>query len=110
METIKLLDDKVWDKKELLDNMMSDDFYYGYLSKAALSSSSAKMLIGSPKTYKYVTQYGSPESQALRDGWLFHTAILEPEVFDSQVFVEVDSNNYKAYNLYKEQHRNLCTK
>jgi len=110
METIKLLDDKVWDKKELLDNMMSDDFYYGYLSKAALSSSSAKMLIGSPKTYKYVTQYGSPESQALRDGWLFHTAILEPEVFDAQVFVEVDSKNSKAYKLAKEQHGKVFTK
>ena len=45
MDKIKLLDGKEWDKQELLDNMMSDDFYYGYLSKAALSSSSAKMLI-----------------------------------------------------------------
>jgi hypothetical protein len=110
MSKIKLLDGKEWDKKELLDNMMSDDFYYGYLSKAALSSSSAKMLISSPKTYKYVTQYGSPETQPLRDGWLFHTSILEPEVFESQIFVDVDSKNSKAYKLAKEEHGKVFTK
>jgi len=110
MSKIRLLDGKEWDKQELLDNMMSDEFYYGYLSKAALSSSSAKMLIGSPKTYTYVTKYGSPESQALRDGWLFHTAILEPEVFDSQVFVDVESKNSKAYKLAKEKHGKVFTK
>ena len=109
-ETIKLLDGKEWDKTELLDNMMSDDFYYGYLSKAALSSSNAKMLIQSPKTYHYVTKYGSPESQALRDGWLFHAAILEPDVFDAQVFVDVESKNTKAYKLAKEQHGKVFTK
>jgi hypothetical protein len=110
METIKLLDGKEWDKKELLDNMMSDEFYYGYLNKAALSSSSAKMLLGSPKTYHYVTKYGSPESQALRAGWLFHTAILEPEVFASQIFVDVESKNSKAYKLAKEEHGKVFTK
>lgn len=109
-ETIKLLDGKEWDKQELLDNMHSDDFYYGYLSKAALSSSSAKMLLGSPKTYHYVTQYGSPETQALRDGWLFHTSILEPDVFANQVFVDVESKNTKAYKLAKEKHGKVFTK
>jgi len=110
METIKLLDSKEWDKKELLDNMMSDEFYYGYLSKTALSSSSIKLLTSSPKTYKYVTQYGSAESQALRDGWLFHTAILEPDVFASQIFVDVESKNSKAYKLAKEEHGKVFTK
>ena len=110
METIKLLDSKEWDKKELLDNMMSDEFYYGYLSKTALSSSSIKLLTSSPKTYKYVTQYGSAESQALRDGWLFHTAILEPDVFESQIFVDVESKNSKAYKLAKEEHGKVFTK
>ena len=110
MQQIKLLDGKTWDKPELLDNMMNDEFYYGYLSKAALSSSSAKMLLSSPKTYYNVTKYGSPESQALRDGWLFHTSILEPEVFNAQHFVDVESKNSKAYKLAKEKYGKVFTK
>jgi hypothetical protein len=51
---IKTLDHKEWELAELLDNMHSDDFYYGYLGKNAFSSSSLKLLLDSPKTYKYV--------------------------------------------------------
>ena len=90
--------------------MHSNEFYYGYLSKAALSSSSLKLLLTSPKTYYNVTKYGNPESQALRDGWLFHTAILEPDVFASQIFVDVDSKNSKAYKLAKEEHGKVFTR
>jgi len=106
---ITLLDGSVWDKAELIEKMNDDDFYYGYLSKAALSSSSLKLLLDSPKTYKNVTEYGSPESQALRDGWLFHTAILEPHVFEAQIFVDVASKNTKAYKLAKEEHGKVFT-
>ena len=35
---IKLLDNKMYDKKMLLDNMQEDEFYYGELNKLALSS------------------------------------------------------------------------
>ena len=110
METIKLLDGKEWNKDEILKEMENDEFYYGYLGKAALSSSNAKMLIDSPKTYKYVTQYGSASSQALRDGWLFHTAILEPDVFEKQIFVNVESKNAKAYQEAKKEHEKVFTK
>lgn len=106
---ITLLDGTVWDKAELTEKMNDDEFYYGYLSKAALSSSSLKLLLDSPKTYRNVTEYGNPESQALRDGWLFHTAILEPEVFSSQIFVDVQSKNTKAYKEAKEQHDKVFT-
>jgi len=102
-DKIKTFDNKVWDKKELLDNMYEDDFYYGYLGKQALSSSSLKMLIQSPKTYKYVTKYGSGESQALRDGKLFHTMILEPHKIDELVIVDVATKAAKAYKEAKEQ-------
>jgi hypothetical protein len=102
-EKIKTFDNKIWDKKELLDNMYEDDFYYGYLGKQALSSSSLKMLIQSPKTYKYVTKYGSGESQALRDGKLFHTMILEPHKIDELVIVDVATKAAKAYKEAKEQ-------
>jgi hypothetical protein len=101
--TIKTFDNKIWDKQELLDNMYEDDFYYNYLGKNALSSSSLKMLIQSPKTYKYVTKYGSGESQALRDGKLFHTMILEPHKIDDLVIVDVATKAGKAYKEAKEQ-------
>jgi len=106
---ITLLDGSQWEKQDLIKEMVKDEFYYGYLSKAALSSSSLKLLLSSPKTYKHVTEYGNPESQALRDGWLFHTAILEPDVFNAQIFVDVASKNTKAYKLAKEEHGKVFT-
>lgn len=109
MNSITLLDGSVWDKQELLEKMNDDSFYYGYLSGAALSSSSLKLLLDSPKTYYNVTKYGNEESQALRDGWLFHTAILEPEVFSSQVFVDVQSKNTKAYKEAVAEHGKVFT-
>jgi len=106
---IELLNGEKVGKKELLKQMDDDDFYYGYLGKNALSSSAIKMLLQSPKTYKYVTQYGSGETQALRDGWLFHAAILEPHVFDAQHFVDVKSKSAKAYKLAVEQYGRAFT-
>jgi hypothetical protein len=110
MKSITLLDGKQWNKEDLLKEMQNDEFYYGYLSKAALSSSSLKLLLSSPKTYKYVSQYGNAESQALRDGWLFHTAILEPDVFNAQKFIDVESKNTKAYKEAKLEFGKVFTK
>ena len=55
---ITLLNGESFPKKELLEKMMDDEFYYGYLGKNALSSSSIKLLLDSPKKYKYITKYG----------------------------------------------------
>lgn len=110
MEQITLLDGTQHNKKELIEKMKDDSFYYGYLSKAALSSSSLKLLLTSPKTYYNVTKYGNAESQPLRDGWLFHTAILEPDVFNAQKFVDVESKNSKAYKVALEEHGKVFTK
>jgi len=109
MDTIELLNGEIFKHDEILELMKDDEFYYGYLGKAALSSSSIKLLLDSPKKYKYVTEYGSPSSQALRDGWLFHTCILESDVFNSQIFVDVQSKNSKAYKLAKEEHDRVFT-
>jgi hypothetical protein len=106
---MNLLDGTAWDKTELLERMNNDEFYYGYLKTAALSSSALKLLLDSPKTYRNVMAYGNEESQALRDGWLFHTAILEPEVFSSQRFVDVQSKNTKAYKEAKEEFGKVFT-
>jgi hypothetical protein len=60
--TIKLLDNTEHEVQELIDNSYSEDFYYGYLGKAAFSSSALKLLLDSPKTYHYVTQYGQEQN------------------------------------------------
>ena len=104
-----ILNGEKWDKQELLAKMQDDIFYYGHLGKHALSSSSIKLLQTSPKKYHYVTQYGQSESQALRDGWLFHTSILEPDVFNSQVFVDVQSKNTKKYKEALAEHGKVFT-
>ena len=106
---IQLLNGEKWDKQELLKRMDDDSFYYGHLGKHALSSSSIKLLQSSPKKYYYVTQYGQAESQALRDGWLFHTSILEPDVFNSQIFVDVQSKNTKKYKEALAEHGKVFT-
>ena len=101
--TIKTFDNKIWDKQELIDNMYNDEFYYGYLGKQALSSSSLKMVLSSPKTYKYVTKYGQSETQPLRDGKLFHTMILEPHKIDELTIVDVATKAGKAYKEAKAE-------
>lgn len=106
---ITLLNGETFQEENLLDLMQDDGFYYGYMAKAALSSSSIKTLLSSPKTYKYVMDYGSGESQALRDGWLFHTAILEPHVFEEQIFVDVQSKNTKKYKEALAEHGKVFT-
>ena len=106
---IKLLDGNHYDKTELLSKMLDDDFYYGFMNKFAFSSSSIKLLLESPKTYYNVMNYGSPKSQALRDGWLFHTAVLENDVFESQIYIDVQSKNTKKYKMAKEEHGEVFT-
>jgi hypothetical protein len=106
---ITTFDNKQWNKQEILDNMYNDDFYYGYLGKNALSSSSIKTLLSSPKTYYFVNKYGSDETQALRDGKLFHTMILEPEKLNDIVFVEAATKASKEYKLAKESGKEVYT-
>jgi len=93
VKTIKLLDGSVWDKDELIKNMDNDEFYYDLCGKNMLSSSSAKYLLDSYKKFYYIQKYGQKESQPLRDGWLFHTAILEPDVYERQHFTKVKAKN-----------------
>ena len=98
MNKIQLLDGKQYDKADLLEKMVDDDFYYGELNKLALSSSSLKLMLDSPKTYYYVTKYAKNETTpALRAGHLFHTAILEPEKYDKIKFIDVQSRNTKKF-------------
>jgi len=107
---ITTFDNKQWTKEELLAEMHDDSFYYGYLGQNALSSSSIKTLISSPKTYYFTTKYGSGETQALRDGKLFHTMILEPEKLNDIIFVDAATKASKEYKLAKETGKEVYTK
>ena len=90
--------------------MVDDNFYYGELNKLALSSSTIKLLMDSPKTYKYILEYGNPESQPLRDGKLVHLSILEPHKFQELIFVNVSSKNTKAYKEARAKYGEVYTR
>ncbi len=104
MKNISLLDGTIESQDKLEKLAINDEFYYGKLNTQALSSSSIKLLVDSPKKYYYVNKYGQSESQPLRDGTLLHTLILEPEKFKKFHFVDVASKNSKAYKLAKEEY------
>lgn len=104
MSEIILLDGTSWDPAVLLDAMMDDDFYYGYLGSASLSSSSDKLLNQSPKEYAKMLRGSTLETSALSVGKLIHTAVLEPEKVDGLfVVVDVTTKSTKAYKEAKEQ-------
>ena len=86
-EIITTFDGTEHDKEELLEDMMDDDFYYGYLGKEALSCSLLKVLLKSPKQYVDLIENGQNETQALRDGKLLHMAVLEKDKFDALTVV-----------------------
>ena len=96
---ITLLNEEEWDRMDLLSKMDSDSFYYGYLGINALSSSSCKLLLESPNDYKKsIEGVSQKENQALRDGRLFHMALLEEDKFNNLKFIQ----GTKARKEYKE--------
>jgi len=103
---ITLLNGEVWGKEEILAQMYDDSFYYGVLGKHALSSSSLKMILKSPKTYRNVMKYGDPngDSPALAAGKLAHWMVLEPHKIDKLHFVDASTKNTKIYKEAKEQY------
>ena len=74
---ITTFDNKQWNYIDIIKRMYDDDFYYGYLGSNALSSSSAKKLLQSPKAYLKSLNINS-NAQPLRDGRLVHLSVLEP--------------------------------
>jgi hypothetical protein len=106
---IELLNSSQECEETLIDAMYDDDFYYGELNKLALSSSTVKLLNDSPKSYKNALRYGNAQTQGMRDGWLFHTAILEPEKFHQLHFVNVKSKLTKAYKEAKLEYGQVFT-
>ena len=103
---ITLLNGEHWGKEELIAQMYDDEFYYGHLGKHALSSSSLKMILKSPKTYRNVTKYGDPNSNspALSAGKLAHWMLLEPHKIDTLHFVDASTKNTNKYKDAKKKY------
>lgn len=106
---IKLLNSSLKNKEDLLPKMNDDSFYYGELNQLALSHSTVKLLIEDPKSYWNALRYGSAQTQAMRDGYLFHLAILEPHKFEEARFVNVRTKRTKAYMEAKAQFGEVYT-
>lgn len=97
---MRLLNNKDYNKQELLDNMVNDGFYYNEMGvDKVLSYSSAKWLLKSPKYFEWKRRNPDPETQALRDGRLVHAQILEPELYNTFEFVDVSTKNTKKWKL-----------
>ena len=95
---ITLLNGDHWGKDEILTQMYDDDFYYGHLNKYALSSSSLKTILKSPKTYRNILKYGNDiDSPALAAGKLVHWMVLEPHKIDKLHFVDASTKNTNRY-------------
>ena len=102
MKNIKLLNGDEFKVSDIIPKMYDDSFYYGYLGQHALSSSSCKKLIESPKAYAASLTEGSPDSQALRDGRLTHLCVLEPHRLDEFTFVD-GTKASKSFKLTAEE-------
>ena len=97
---IKLLNNETFKKKDVLKKMYNDSFYYGYLGKHALSSSTCKSLLESPEAYvEYINKPPKEkEPQPFRDGRLIHLLSLEPHRIDELTIIE-STKGSKAYKL-----------
>jgi hypothetical protein len=107
---VTLLNHEIVDLSETLDNMYDDDFYYKHLNlDRVLSYSTMKWLLKSPKWFAYMKKKGMTETQALRDGKLVHTEILEPEKYGQFTFVKTSSKSTTKWKLAKEQNGSEMT-
>jgi len=104
-KTIKLLDHTTVERELYINSMYDDTFYYEHLGMdKVLSYSSLKYLLKSPKWFAHkLKKQDDKETQALRDGKLIHTQILEPNKYDQFTFVDTSSKNTTKWKLAKEQ-------
>ena len=104
METIKLLNNQEFKVKDILKKMDDDSFYYGYLSKHALSSSMCKSLLEGPEAYanKLKEPPKAKEPQPFRDGRLIHLLALEPHRIEELTIID-STKGSKLYKLAIEE-------
>lgn len=121
MEEIKLLDGRVWNKEELIKKMYDDSFYYGYLGKTAMSSSSLKKMLVSYDDYledikrqaeeDKMPKAERPIKKALQLGRLVHVGILEPQKMDEYFhFVDTKIRRGPVWKeeLAANQNKEVC--
>lgn len=92
--------------EEALAQMHRDEFYY---NMDVLSYSNMKHLLKSPKWFDYKRRNPDPETQALRDGSLVHTEILEPEKYAKLHFCDTATKTTKKWKLAVEQYGKAYT-
>jgi hypothetical protein len=102
---VKTFDGKVWTQEEIIPKMYDDGFYYGYLGKNAMSSSSFKKCLDGYDVYVADRDKESDgkEPQALRDGRLIHLQALEPERISELTVVDSTKGSNLFKNAVKEQ-------
>jgi len=103
---ITLLNGETYLQEEIVGMAYDDEFYYNHLGKNALSSSSLKTILKSPKTYRNILNYGDPnsDSPALSAGKLAHWMILEPHKINKLHFVDATTKNTKVYKEAKAKY------
>lgn len=94
---ITTFDNKQWEYIDIIERMYDDEFYYGYLGSNALSSSSAKKLLQSPKAYLKSLNVNQ-DAQPLRDGRLVHLSVLEPHKVNDLTIID----GSKATKAFKQ--------
>lgn len=98
METIRLLDGTDWAVEDLVEKMYDNEFYYGYLNKACLSSSSCKKLLEGVDSYLGNREPLDSNMKPLREGRLIHVSLLEKDKLDDYYhFVDVATRRNKGY-------------
>lgn len=118
---IKLLNNEIYSREDLLKDMYDDSFYYGFLGQNALSSSSFKKILNSWTDYQLdLAGIGSEKpSQSLRDGRLIHLSVLEPHRVQDLTIIDSTkgSNKFKLAvqersesEVYTSRELNRCLK
>ena len=98
---MRLLNGIEVDAKDVLPKMYRDEYYY---SMQVLSYSNMKHLLKSPKWFDHKLRKPDPETQALRDGSLVHTEILEPNKYDKLHFCDTSTKSTKKWKLAVEKY------
>ena len=97
IDTVITFDGVLWDKQELVERMIDNEFYYGYMGKNSLSSSSVKELLKSPRAYSNSVKYPQEDCDAFMFGRLIHESILEPEKDFSYNIIDAKDKRSKQW-------------
>ena len=109
---IKMLNGETYEKSGLIESAKEDDFYYGFLGRNALSSSSITSLLDSPQAYLDSITTKQKEVAAFLIGGAIHVSLLEEErLHKLYTQAPVSSRNTNAYKeMRQKEERKILTK